>query len=137
MYFGTSTNPPLVSGNQAGTSYEPGELTTLTTYFWRVDEVNALGITSGVEWTFTTADATTGDTIIITKAEWKAGKTELKVEATSSGAPAAVLTVEGFGSMTYNSRKNIYTFADRTVSNNPGTVTVTSDLEGSATATVN
>ena len=136
VYFGTSPNPPLVSGNQSGTSYDPGELATLTTYYWRVDEVNALGTTSGTEWSFTSADATAGDTIVITKAEWKASRSELKVEATSTGAPGAVLTVQGFGAMSYDSRKNKYKFSLRPVSSDPGTVTVISDLGGSATATV-
>ncbi len=56
VYFGT-TNPPntLVSANQAGTTYSPGVLNSSTTYFWRIEPINALGTTSGCNnWSFTT-----------------------------------------------------------------------------------
>ena len=76
------------------------------------------------------------DTVVITRAEWKASKSELKVEATSTAAPDALLTVQGFGPMTYDSRKNKYKFALQPVSSNPGTVTVISSLGGSSTVTV-
>ena len=67
---------------------------------------------------------------------WKASKSELKVEATSTAAPAAILSVQGFGQMDYDSRKNKYRITLRPVSSNPGTVTVLSDFGGSATTTV-
>jgi PKD repeat protein len=137
VYFGDSTTPPLVSHNQVGASYDPGELTEQTTYYWRVDEVNAVGTTVGVVlWSFTTRDAGPADTITISKAEWKANRGELKVEGTSTGAPAAVLTVVGFGEMTYDAGKNTYKFVLRPVNSYPGTVTVTSSLGGSATKAV-
>jgi hypothetical protein len=136
VYFGISANPPKVSGNQSGISYDPDELETNTRYYWRVDEVNALATTSGVEWSFTTADATTGDSIVITRAKWKSKRSELKVEATSTGAPDAILTVQGFGSMYYDARKNIYRLTFRSLNRIPGTVTVTSNLSGSTSTTV-
>ncbi len=43
VYFGTSTNPPLVSSNQIGTSFIPGPLDTSTTYYWRVVAKNSFG----------------------------------------------------------------------------------------------
>lgn len=89
LYFGTSANPPQVSANQVETTYEPGALSKLTTYYWRVDEVNELGTTTGATWSFTTCDGAPADTIVITKAEWKASRSELKVEATSTEAPDA------------------------------------------------
>jgi hypothetical protein len=58
------------------------------------------------------------------------------VEATSTGAPAAVLTVQGFGQMDYDAGKNKYTFLLKPVNTYPGTVTVVSDLGGSATKSV-
>ena len=75
-------------------------------------------------------------TVVITRAEWKARRSELKVEATSSAAPGAILTVQGFGAMTYDSRKNLYKLALQTVSSNPRTVTVISSSGGSSTTTV-
>lgn len=54
IYFGTSANPPLVSsGGQV--SYAPGQLNSLTTYYWKVvsrDSHNA--DTESPVWSFTT-----------------------------------------------------------------------------------
>lgn len=58
VYFGAvSGSLSLVSNDQAGSSYDPGPLNTGTTYFWRVDEQNAVGTTTGVEWNFTTSNS--------------------------------------------------------------------------------
>ena len=59
VYFGTS-NPPSFIGNQAGATYDPGSLTNNTTYYWRIDEVNAGGTTTGTVWSFTTIVAAPG-----------------------------------------------------------------------------
>jgi len=56
VYFGTGS-PPASQGNQTGTGYNPGTLSNNTTYFWRIDEVNATGTTMGAEWSFTTVGA--------------------------------------------------------------------------------
>jgi hypothetical protein len=40
-------------GNQSGTTYNPGTLTGDTTYYWRIDEVNGYGTTTGAVWSFT------------------------------------------------------------------------------------
>ena len=63
-------------------------------------------------------------------------KDELKVKATSSGAPDAVLTVEGYGVMSFKSGPQVYEFKDKPVANPGGSVTVTSSLGGSDTAPV-
>jgi hypothetical protein len=54
VYFGT-TSPGTLIGNQAGTTYNPGTMANSTTYYWRIDEKNAGGTTTGVVWSFTTA----------------------------------------------------------------------------------
>lgn len=54
VYFGTS-NPPAFQGNQSGTSFDPGSLDLNQTYYWRIDEVNATGVTTGSVWSFSTA----------------------------------------------------------------------------------
>jgi hypothetical protein len=41
---------------QTGTSYEPGVLAPETTYYWRIDETNPFGTTTGATWSFTTTD---------------------------------------------------------------------------------
>ncbi len=54
VYFGTTIGDPTRVGNQIGTSYDPGPLQELATYFWRIDEVNSIGTSPGEEWSFTT-----------------------------------------------------------------------------------
>jgi len=53
VYLG-KTNPPEFRGNQTGTSFQAEPLTYGFKYYWRIDEVNANGITTGPVWTFTT-----------------------------------------------------------------------------------
>jgi hypothetical protein len=54
IYLGT-LSPPSEQGSQTGNVFDPGSLEPDTTYYWRIDEVNAAGATAGTEWTFTTA----------------------------------------------------------------------------------
>jgi subtilisin family serine protease len=55
VYFGTTPSPPLVTSNQAATSYTPGTLVASTTYYWRMVARDNLGTTtSGPTWSFTT-----------------------------------------------------------------------------------
>ncbi len=65
VYFGTSSNPPLIAGNQAlgpsqsTTQYQTYSLPTLaagTTYYWKiVSKTMALQAKEGSVWSFTTA----------------------------------------------------------------------------------
>lgn len=58
VYFGTSqAGMGRVSNDQTGISYDPGTLAIDTTYYWRVDERNVVGTTTGTVWQFTTTDA--------------------------------------------------------------------------------
>jgi hypothetical protein len=57
VYFGTSSNPPLV-GNTTGTSYARSGLSYSTLYYWKVMAKNSCGSTSGSIWSFTTTGAT-------------------------------------------------------------------------------
>jgi len=56
VYFGT-TSPGAYQGNQTATTFDTGAMANDTTYYWRIDEVNAQGTTTGVVWSFTTAAA--------------------------------------------------------------------------------
>ena len=55
IYFGTLSPPPLVLPNQSETTYLPGTLTNLTTYYWQVVARDQSGAeTAGPIWSFTT-----------------------------------------------------------------------------------
>jgi sialidase-1 len=56
VYFGTN-NPPPLAGSQSATEFDPGPLLPNTTYYWQVDEKNAVGTTHGVVRSFTTGAA--------------------------------------------------------------------------------
>jgi len=52
VYFGTAS-PPQFQGNQTTTVYGPPVLSKGVTYYWRIDEINAWGKTTGQLWWFT------------------------------------------------------------------------------------
>ena len=57
VYFGTTSNPPLVASGLTSTFYNPGILSYSTTYYWEIvsDDENT-GLTStGPVWSFTTS----------------------------------------------------------------------------------
>jgi hypothetical protein len=58
VYFGTNASPGVgeFQGNQVGTTFDPGTLANGTTFYWRIDEVNATGTTTGAVWSFTTEE---------------------------------------------------------------------------------
>ncbi|MFA5291587.1 MAG: SBBP repeat-containing protein [Phycisphaerae bacterium] len=55
VYFGT-TNPPVFQGNQTGTTFNSEIMAGGTTHYWRIDEKNSGGTTTGVVWHFTTVN---------------------------------------------------------------------------------
>ena len=59
VYFGTDSTPDAgeFQGNQAGTTFDPGTLANSSTFYWRIDEVNVDGTTTGTVWSFTTEAA--------------------------------------------------------------------------------
>jgi len=54
VYFGTNSASPAFQGNQTAATFEPGTMNPLTTYYWRIDEKNSNGATTGSLWSFTT-----------------------------------------------------------------------------------
>ena len=111
------------------------------------------GFTGTDSFTYTANDGTTDsntatvtitvsaqkDTVAITSATWNKRTKILSVEATSTGAPEAVLTITVPGypaaTMTLVPGTNRYTYTLKT-SSKPASVTVTSSLGGSATKTL-
>ncbi|HUW84801.1 MAG TPA: Calx-beta domain-containing protein [Phycisphaerae bacterium] len=53
LYFGT-TNPPPFVGNLSEPFFDPGVMPNNVWHYWRVDEVNEYGTTTGVDWRFKT-----------------------------------------------------------------------------------
>ncbi len=56
VYFGTDPTPDATEfqGSRTTTIFGPGTLAYGTTYYWRIDEINPQGTTTGVVWSFTT-----------------------------------------------------------------------------------
>ena len=55
IYFGTSSPPPKVAGNQSGTNYDPGLLEFDTTYYWQIVSWDIFEFsTAGSIWSFGT-----------------------------------------------------------------------------------
>jgi len=54
VYFGRSSPPPLIR-NQTATTFDPGTMAEGTRHYWRIDEVNLWGTTTGTVWNFTTS----------------------------------------------------------------------------------
>ncbi|MCP4312899.1 MAG: sulfatase-like hydrolase/transferase, partial [Bacteroidetes bacterium] len=59
IYFGT-TNPPPFVANQESIEFDPGPLESAATYYWRIDEINANGSTTGDVWSFETQSILAG-----------------------------------------------------------------------------
>lgn len=53
IYLGT-TNPPPLRATQSTTSYSPGRLNPLKTWYWRIDSISNGQIAVGSTWQFTT-----------------------------------------------------------------------------------
>jgi hypothetical protein len=125
------------SGWQADTLYEDTGLTRGTQYTYTVTardtsvNQNVTGVSS--EESATTID---NDIVIITKAEYSVNKSELKVEATSSDGGSVVLTVVGYGDMTYKASTDTHKYSDKPVADPGGTVIVTSSGGGQDSKTV-
>lgn len=56
VYFGTDSTPDASEfiGNQTTAAYDPGTMGKKVWYYWRIDEVNGGGTTTGVVWSFET-----------------------------------------------------------------------------------
>ena len=63
--FGTSSSPPQVATGLSSSSFNPGSLSTNTTYFWKVTAVSSGGTTAGPTWSFTTGGGGGASDIVI------------------------------------------------------------------------
>jgi hypothetical protein len=83
VYFGT-TSPGTFKGNQTATTYNPGTLALSTTYYWRIDEKNATGTTTGDVWSFTTTSIVAAPTFVA------AGAVATNTAAITPALPAGI-----------------------------------------------
>ena len=86
VYFGT-TSPGDFKGNQVATTFDTGTLTNLTTYYWRIDEKNAGGITTGPVWSFTTVSSSSIPIITSTPITTATVNTPYSYDVDASGVP--------------------------------------------------
>ena len=66
VYFGTTEELNDITdyrGNQTSTTYNPGTLYPSLTYYWRIDEVNNDGVTTGEVWHFSTLETQAFETL--------------------------------------------------------------------------
>jgi hypothetical protein len=61
VYFGTAATPPFI-GNQPGIGYATGTMAQGKVYYWRIDEKNTGGTTTGTVWRFTVEECFVGGT---------------------------------------------------------------------------
>jgi hypothetical protein len=109
VYFGTNPSPGggEFQGNQGSTSLDPGTLAASTTYYWRVDEVNGLGTTTGDVWSFTTAAP--GGAISLSANGYKV-KGKWRADLSWSGAAGSQVDIYREGSfLTTTANDGVYT----------------------------
>ncbi|MFC2170739.1 SUMF1/EgtB/PvdO family nonheme iron enzyme [Calditrichota bacterium] len=62
VYFGTSSDPPLVESNLTTASYNPGALEEPETYYWKITASDNQGHTTiGPVWSFSTGSSNAGE----------------------------------------------------------------------------
>lgn len=153
VYFGTA-NPPSFIRNQTLTpaSYAPGPLYPGQQYYWRINEVNGNGTTTGNVWTFTTIplqfivnptslSVPEGDTASFSvKLNGNPGRTVAVSVARVSGdddisvQSGAALS---FNSSNYNTPQPVTLVATRDCDGGNGQAVIQITAAGATTATVN
>ena len=127
------------SGWQDSPYYEDTGLSPNTEYGYRVQARDKSPNNNVTDWSVVVSDYTmpiAGDSVIVTRAEYRYSNSELNVEATSdSGGEAELKVYDGgsdteYGVMTYDSRKDIYTLKIRGVSEPGDQILVISSLDG-------
>jgi hypothetical protein len=101
VYFGTDATPDAGEfvGNQSGAAFNPGLLSAGTTYYWRVDQVNAQGTTTGDVWSFTTPNTSPNKVKIFIMAGQS--NMEGQGEMNPAGTPGTLQTIYNNDPVTY------------------------------------
>ncbi|MFH1226716.1 MAG: hypothetical protein V1701_02280 [Planctomycetota bacterium] len=88
VYLGT-TNPPLYKANRTSGNCPSGALSYGTTYYWRIDAKNSVGVTTGNVWSFTTQMIVPDQVVPLTPANLDTGigiNTQLTWDAAGQAA---------------------------------------------------
>jgi len=95
VYFGTDSTPDAGEfiGKQAPTTYDPGLLSSNTTYYWRIDEVNGAGTTAGPVWSFTTGTQITPIVIVSPATDIDISSATLHGEVTDTAGETPSVTL--------------------------------------------
>ncbi len=107
IYFGNTTSPDSVT-YQFSPSYSPGELEPNTTYYWRIDQENGSGKTTGPLWSFTTG-GTGGpaDVVVLDHCDeitgWN-GSNGVVIDSENSQEGFSSLTCSGAGTNRFNKK---------------------------------
>ena len=109
----------------------PGSLVAQTTYYWRVDESNAQGITTGTVWRFTTA-AATGPTLKVDKGTYAPGAPIVATFANASGSAKGWIGLYSAGAA--NSNYLIWSYVDGTQTGITGVVNGSVTFPGALSA---
>lgn len=84
VYFGDSSPPSLVVSGQSDTTYNPGTMSYLTTYYWQIVSWDNHGAsTSGPEWDFTTEDEPSNFPPVFSNEDPPHGSTDIPTTITS------------------------------------------------------
>jgi len=94
IYLGKS-NPPDSVNTQASSTYKADELEPNTTYYWRVDEVNAFGRADGPVWSFTTGSENSGDVVVLDYCDSYAGWNVVNIDTEEKKEGYASLMSDG------------------------------------------
>ncbi len=130
----TSTaNGALTFGANGGFTYKPTDaFSGADTFTYQARDASLASAAATVT---ITVNAAAGDTVAITLAEYRARTKRLSVKATSTQQPGPILTVAGYGQMTYSAKSRCYTYTT-SLAAAPASVTVNSSAGGTATRKV-
>ncbi len=131
VYFGTSPTPAF-QGNQMANSFDPGSLLDNTTYYWAVNEVNAIGTATGPVWSFTTKSYLV--------AHWKLDETSGTTAIDSGGnghdGTSSAVTIDQTGQIgrayAFNGSSSEVSIPNGELTLNANTVTITGWIKASA-----
>ena len=132
VHFGNNPEPPLVAPGQQPTTYDPGTLDHLTTYYWRIVARDEQGNhATGPVWSFTTEDEVTSRLVVSSSTAYCGLVTGDTVEIDVSIEDGAVPVFSGGFDLVYDSSHLTFVRCD------PGELTsdwdalVCADLGGS------